>query len=76
MRSIMLLSASLALTACGASIAPSAQPRTRSQPVAEECVQPPCRIGANGTRLTGLAVDLSAGIRTITLPSGELLPLR
>jgi len=75
MRSMILLSASLALTACATSVPPSSQARTSSRPVAVECTAPPCRIGANGTKLTGLAVELSAGIRTIALPSGELVPV-
>jgi len=75
MKSMIMLSASLALAACGASTAPSAHPRAPSQPVAVECAEPHCRIGSNGPRLSGLAVELPIAIRAITLPSAELIPL-
>jgi hypothetical protein len=30
----------------------------------------------NGTRITGLSLDVAVEIRTVTLPSGELVTLR
>lgn len=71
----ILLAASLALGACTTSITPPAQPRTPAPITAVQCVQVDCRIGSNGTRLTGLAVDVAGGVRAITLPSGEVVAL-
>lgn len=69
------LAASLATSACATAIAPPTQPHTPKPISAVQCVQVDCRIGSNGTRLTGLAVDLAGAIRTITLSSGEVVAL-
>ena len=40
-----------------------------------ECDSADCG-NSNGTRMTGLAVDVASDVRAITLPSGEVFTLR
>lgn len=76
MRFTILLSASLAVTACTTSVPAPSRPRAPVGIDGDQCGQAPCRIGANGTRVTGLVVDLPGGVRAIVLPSGERISLR
>jgi hypothetical protein len=75
MRPALLLAASLAASACATAVTPPIQPHTPRPITAVQCVQVDCRIGSNGTRLTGLAVGLAGAIRTIALSSGEVVAL-
>lgn len=76
MKLTILLSASLAVAACTTAVQAPSRPRAPVGIDGDLCGQAPCRIGANGTRVTGLAVDLAGGVGAITLPSGESISLR
>jgi hypothetical protein len=64
----------LAVAACASSSPPSHSAKLPAS-IVQECVAPPCRIGANGTQLTGLAVELAPGVHAVALSSGQTIPL-